>query len=557
MSRIWTIAAFIVLFYTVIIVRLFYWQIVRGTTLRLEAQMQHSIQFRLPSWRGFIFDAHGEPLVSNQDSYLLYANPQKIENIGLFSQVVSTILATDQASISGKLYDQSKVWVLLGRKVDTGIIDKLKLLDLPGLGFEKEPKRLYPEGSMAAQLLGFIGSDQNGLDTGYFGIEGFYDRDLRGKDGMLGRNKDVRGDPILIGQEDRVDAEDGRNLVLWVDKTIQYIAETGLEAGIKKYGATSGAVLIMDPATGGILASASYPSYDPGDWSAYDSSLYKNPNVASSYEPGSTFKVLVMAAGINEGLLTPDTIVDESGPIRIGEYLIRTWDNTYHGKINMTTVLERSSNVGMVFIERLLGKDKLLSYIKNYGFGETTGIDIQEESSPALRDDNDWKEIDLATASFGQGIAVTPIQMIRAVSTIANGGYIMEPHIVKEIRDKDGNVKVIKPKRIRQVISPQAARIVTEMMVNAVDKGEAKWAKPKGYRIAGKTGTAQIPVAGHYDDKKTIASFVGFAPADNPRFVMLVTLREPSSSQWGSETAAPLFFSISKEIFGYLGLPPQ
>jgi len=211
----------------------------------------------------------------------------------------------------------------------------------------------------------------------------------------------------------------------------------------------------------------------------------------------------------------------------------------------------------MVFVAKSLGKEKLMSYIRNFGFGQLTGVDLEEEASPLLREAKEWREIDLATASFGQGIAVTPLQMLRAVGVLANDGWLMEPKMVKEILGAGGESVVVKPKKSRQVIGSDAAHVITEMMINAVDNGEAKWAKPKGYRIAGKTGTAQIPVAGHYDETKTIASFVGFAPADNPRFVMLVTLREPSSSPWGSETAAPLFFTIAKDLFLYMGIPPQ
>lgn len=249
--------------------------------------------------------------------------------------------------------------------------------------------------------------------------------------------------------------------------------------------------------------------------------------------------------------------MDESGPVQIGPYVIRTWNNEYNGKISMTEVLEHSSNVGMVFVAQQLGREKLLAAIRKFGFGKLTNIDLEDEASPELRPDKEWAVVDEYTASFGQGIAVTPIQMVRALAALANGGKMMEPHVVKEIKDAKGKVTTVQPKVVSQVISPETARIVTEMMVAAVDNGEAKWAKPKGYRVAGKTGTAQIPVAGHYDATKTIASFVGFAPADKPRFVMLVTLREPSSSPWGSETAAPLFFTIARDLFTYWGIPPQ
>ena len=326
---------------------------------------------------------------------------------------------------------------------------------------------------------------------------------------------------------------------------------------MEKYGAKEGSVVVLDPKTGGVLAMASFPNYDPSNFAAFPKELYINPVVAGSYEPGSTFKSLVMAAAIHDKLITPQTMMDESGPVESGPYFIRTWNNEYHGSISMTQVLEYSSNVGMVFVAKKLGHDRLLSAIKRFGFGKPTNIDLEDESSPTLRDDNAWAEVDELTASFGQGIAVTPIQMVTAVAALANGGKLMQPHVVKEIREGSGRVIPVKPKVVRQVISPEAARITAEMMVEAVDKGEAKWAKPVGYRIAGKTGTAQIPVAGHYDETKTIASFVGFAPVDDPKFVMLVTLREPQSSQWGSETAAPLFFTIAREFFTYYGIGPR
>jgi cell division protein FtsI/penicillin-binding protein 2 len=493
----------------------------------------------------------------NQPGYLVYSTAPKVKNPRLFSTTLAEILGIDAKTVEENISVPGRVWVPLAHKVEEGTIQQLKDLDLDGLGFERELKRYYPESSMAAQLLGFVGSDDNGTDKGYFGLEGYYDRELKGKDGLLELEKDVRGAPIIVGNATRIEPENGRNLTLWIDRTVQYIAERRLKEGIEKYGAKEGTVTIMDPKTGGILAMASYPSYDPRTFTDYAKELYKNPIVASSYEPGSTFKVLVMSSALDKNLVTPQTTLDETGPTQVGEYAIRTWDNKYHGVISMTQVLEYSSNVGMVFVENKLGKDAMLATIKSYGFGQPTGIDMEEETSPELRVASDWRAIDLATASFGQGIAVTPIQMVRAVSAFANDGWLMEPHLVKDITDNKGHVIPIAPRKILQVIKPETARVISEMMVSAVDNGEAKFAKPKGYRIAGKTGTAQIPVAGHYDATKTIASFVGFAPVDNPKFVMLVTLREPTSSPWGSETAAPLFFNVARDLFNYYGVIPQ
>jgi cell division protein FtsI/penicillin-binding protein 2 len=314
----------------------------------------------------------------------------------------------------------------------------------------------------------------------------------------------------------------------------------------------------MEPKTGNIISMASLPTYTNYEWYKYEPILYKNPIVSDFYEPGSTFKVLVMASGLDASVVEPDTRCDKcAGPREISGYTIRTWNNKYYPQTTMTEVLEHSDNTGMVFVQEKLKKQKFLEYLTKFGLGESTGIDLEEENFPNFRADNLWKPIDLATTSFGQGIAVTPIQMIRAVGAVANGGILVEPHVVSKVITANEQELEIKPKEIRRVISLKTSKVLTEMLVQAVDKGEAKWAKPQGYRIAGKTGTAQIPIAGHYDEKKTIASFVGYAPADNPRFVMLVKLTEPTSSPWGSETAAPLFFSIAREIFHYWNIPPQ
>lgn len=555
MWRIWALFILFALFFGFIIMRLFYWQIIMGDDLRAEASAQYNLSLTIPAIRGAIQSSDGSPIAMNQQASLVFAEPKNISDANIFTKLVAPVLHEDEASISATLSIPGRVWVPLAHKVDNDTVLELKKLNLKGIGFEPESKRFYPEASMAAQLLGFVGADQNGLDQGYFGLEGFYDRLLRGRDGSIELQKDVQGSAILVGDTKRIEAEDGRSLTLYLDRTVQNIAETRLSEGIAKYGAKAGTVTIMDPKTGGILAMASYPSYDPRDFALADRSLFLNPVVASSYEPGSTFKVLIMSGALQEKLVTPDTKVDESGPVPVDNYVIHTWNDQYHGQITTSQILEYSSNVGMVRVEEKMGNDKMLKYLHAYGIGERTSIDLQDESSPELRSDSDWKNIDLATASFGQGLAVTPIQMVRAVTTIASGGWLMEPHVVQKITDATGKTVDIKPKKIRQVISSATASTLTEMMVAAVDKGEAKWAKPAGYRIAGKTGTAQIPVAGHYDPTKTNASFVGFAPADNPRFVMLVTLTEPQSSPWGSETAAPLFFNIARDLFTYYSIP--
>lgn len=557
MRRIWVIFALQSVFYACIVIRLFWVQIWTGQTYKTQAAGQHYFEFLIPSSRGKIQSADGSSLVLNDSVYLVYAQPNEINDKTSFIDGLSGVLPLDRDELNARINQPGRVWVPLAHKVSAQTVDRLKGLQLKGIGFERDFKRFYPEASMAAHILGFVGADDQGADKGYFGIEGYYDKELRGTDGVLRQEKDAQGMPIIVGEMKRFDPIDGRTLRLWMDRTVQRITETRLQEGIKKYGAKSGSIVIMDPKTGGILSMATFPFYDPDSYQHFDQNLYRNPIIADSFEPGSIFKVLVMSAGIEEKLVSPKTEINESGPVSIGEYQIRTWDDTYRGRTTMTDVLVHSSNVGMVYVGNKLGQDKLYDYITAFGFGNPTGVDLQEETTPDLRPSDQWKPIDVATATFGQGIAVTPIQMVRAVGVLANDGWLMEPHAVRQILDTNGKIYDVKPKKIRQVLSPATSRIITEMMIAAVDYGEAKWAKPKGYRIAGKTGTAQIPVEGHYDEKRTIASFVGFAPADDPKFVMLVTLREPTTSPWGSETAAPLFFKIATDLMEYYNITPD
>lgn len=547
---------FLLLFF-LIIIRLLYWQVINSDDLKGIAEKQISTTLDIPAQRGRIYSSDKSPLVINQRSYLVYLEPHKVKNINQTIKILSKNLQTDESSVSAKIMNNELIWVSVARKISEDKMLKLKNEKLDGVGFINEPKRFYPEASMAAHLLGFVGKNTKGSDQGYFGIEGYYDNQLRGRDGFIRIEKDVLGNPILSGRYDEIPAESGRDLVMTIDRSVQFTAEKKLLEGVQKFGAKGGSVIILNPKTGAVLAMVSYPSFDPDDYVNYPSDYYMNPIVSSSYEPGSTFKVLVMAAALNEGKIKPDTIYEENGPVEIGGYAINTWNQKYHGKISISQILEYSSNVGMVFIESQLGDENFIKYITQLGFGKLTDVDLEGESSPDLRPLNKWYKIDYATASFGQGIAVTPLQMIRAVAAVANGGMLLKPFVVQSIVTDDGKKLDTQPKVIRQVFKKEVAAMVTEMMVSAVDNGETRNLKPSGFRIAGKTGTAQIPIQGHYDAQKTIASFVGFAPVDDPKFIMLVTINEPASSPWGSETAAPVFFSIASELFSYYGISPS
>jgi cell division protein FtsI/penicillin-binding protein 2 len=539
-----------------IIVRLFYWQGVKAEELSALGESQYGKQIKLIPLRGEIRTSDGFPIASNKITYLVFANPKEISNREKTVRLLAPLLEVEEASLSA-LLSLNRYWVALKSKVSPEKKEVIEKLDLPGIGFDDQSVRFYPEASLAAKLLGFVGKNEQGDDQGYFGLEGYYDRQLRGKEGIATQVHDALGRPILAKLNNSSGEKNGRNLLLHVDRVLQFILEKELQEGIDRYGAQGGMAAMMDPKTGGILAMASFPSFDPQKYSEYSDKEYKNNFITDTYEPGSTFKPLIMAAAIDSNLVKPDTRCPScSGPVEIGGYTIKTWNNKYHPYLTMTEVLQYSDNTGMVFVGQKLGLERMLNYLQRFGFGEATGIDLQGEVVPSLRPRSQWYPIDIATASFGQGISVTPIELLSAFSSIANKGIRMEPHVVAAVETSEGEIIRIPPKKINQPISETTAKIMTEMLVNAVENGEAKWAKPKGYRIAGKTGTAQIAVEGHYDPNKTIPSFIGFAPADDPKFVMLVVLDRPTKSIYGSETAAPIFFRIAKKALLYYNIAP-
>ncbi len=542
-------------FYLAVIIKLFFIQVLNsGSTNTAYLKTK-----KIPSERGKIFDRNSEPLAVNKNTYLLYFEPKKIKDDYEFVKKINDILQIGEATLSAKIAPQSgekKDWVAVQNGVDKDQRQKILNLGLKGLGFEDQFKRYYPEGSLSSHLLGFVGKTSEGEDIGYFGIEGFYNRDLVGLAGIVKTDRDLLDKPILIGTQERVDPENGRDLYLTIDASIQEIVKRKLLAGLETYRAKEGCVIVVNPTTLELLALACLPDFDVDEYYRFSEDFFKNPAISNLYEPGSTFKPLVMAAAIDEGAVKFDDLYDEKGPVRIGGYTIRTWNDKYEGKITMSRIIEKSSNVGMVYVGQKLGNDNLYKYLKKYRLGESTDIDLQGEASGYLKAKNQWYPIDYSTVSFGQGIALTPIQMVRAFSSIINGGKLMRPYSVKKIgfRLKEKNLD---PVVLNQVISPKTSEIIKKMLVQAVENGEVKWLKPKGYKIAGKTGTSQIPIQGHYDPTKTVASFIGFAPASDPKFLALIVLREPETSPWGSETAAPLFFEIAKELLVYYNIAPE
>lgn len=561
----------------VIVLRLAYWQLIRGSELRAAARSQYSDKDVEITKRGEIYTADGAALVINRPIYNLGVYlpgftgdvrtlPDLLAPL-LDYEITDPLIATDTARAPLKLLELKEAaratmsarlskggYATLAQNISEDVKNKIHQTGLTGLTFDQDFTRGYPEASLSAHVTGFVGRSDAGEPLGYFGLEGYYNRELTSRSKVEAHEKDALGNPLLTGTWEVLPGRLGRSLELYLDRGVQYAVVSELARALERYGAKSGEVVVMDPQTGGILAMAALPTYDPSRFYLYESSLYKNPSIANTYEPGSTFKVLVTAAALSEGVIHESDHCDIcSGPVQIDKYSIKTWNGEYQPNATPEEIIVHSDNTGMVWMQRKLGGEKLVDYIKKFGFGEKTGIDLQEEVAAPLR--SKWGEVDYATSSFGQGIAVTSIQMVRAVSAIANGGRLLEPHVVASVL---GDTPLpVSPKTLRTVISEDAARRTTDLMIKAVEYGEAKWAKPKGYTIAGKTGTAQIAVAGHYDAQKTIASFVGFAPAHNPRFVMLVKLSEPQSSQWGSETAAPLWFTIAKRLLLHYNIPPD
>ncbi len=533
-------------FFAALIFRLFYWQVIRGPELALRASRQHQQTTTLKAQRGTIYDRKGEILAGTRNLYhlFLYKPNLKMDTSGVIKQLSEAIpeLTTEYLI---ERFGLNSNWISIKHYLDSDQKSKIESLKIDGLNFEDEYQRYYPEASLSAHILGFVGSDAAGQEQGYFGLEGFFDRQLRGRGGKIKAEKDAHGQPILIGRYQLLSSIEGRSITTTIDKKIQFIVESSLKDGIARYQAKAGNAIVMETKTGKIIAMASYPNYDPSHFSDFVSGYYKNPNVANLFEPGSIFKVVVMAAALDAGVIEPDTQCSSicSNQINIGEYSIKTWNDKYYPHTTMTDVIVHSDNTGMVFAANKLGVEKFNHYLDIFGFGRQTGIEQQEEVTARLKTNNETKEIDLATNSFGQGIAVTPIQMISAVNVIANKGKYQKPSLIEKI-DEEG----APPSKPKDVISEEAARKITQMMVEAVDRGESKWAKPKNVSIAGKTGTAQIPISGHYDPEKTIASFVGFFPSANPEYTMLVSLTEPQTSQWGSETAAPLWFGIARQL---------
>lgn len=553
-ERRWFVLLFICL--SLVVLRLGYWQVVRHADLKDQAEAQYRRTITTAGERGTIWTADGYPLVINERRYRLYAQPFRIKHdpVELAAQICFALpqLQTSCDSVRSALGDSTSRWKYLVNELDEAQKDSLSAMNDPGIGFEPFAVRSYPQASMAAQLIGFVGKNEIGNDTGYFGIEGALENELRGRSDTKTVLTDALG--YQLSPEDvRLSRLRGRDVVLTIRRDVQALAESQLNYGLERYGAKSGEIIILDPRTGDILALANAPSFDPRQARSSSPSAFINRSLNDVYEPGSTFKVLTVAAGLNEGAITPETRCTScSGPRLIAGYTIKTWNDVYRPGITMTEALEKSDNTAMIFVAEKIGAEKLKSYLQKFGIGTPIGIELQGDRSTPFP--TKWGPVELATISFGQGIGTTSLQMVRAVATIARGGQMITPKIIKSTRDQNEE----RPTPIvtgDQVITPATANTMKTMMIAAAQHGEAQWVYSNKFRAAGKTGTSQIAENGSYNPEKTIASFIGFSPPEDPKFVMMVKLVEPQSSIWAAETAAPLWYKVADQLHLLLNIP--
>jgi cell division protein FtsI/penicillin-binding protein 2 len=508
----------------------------------------------LAPMRGRIWDRKGQLLAGNFVQYDITASPDLIGDPGRVAEALAPELDMTVDELTERLSSDEK-WLSLKSSVAQEVGDRIAEKGITGITVAPVWRRSYPEGMLAAHLLGFV----NAEDQGYYGVEGYYDSELRGQEGTRVYQQDAWNRVIPLGLADDEPPQAGVDVALTLDRTVQALVEEELAVGLEQTGAESGIIIVMDPRTGAILAMASAPAYDPNHyWDVLDTRLFVNPAASSQYEPGSVFKVLTVAVALENGSVSPDTIFYDEGQIEVGGQIVRNANRQAYGYVTLTEVLIHSLNVEMARISTLMGPDVFYRGIRAFGIGHRTGVDLEGEVVGELRVPGDWRwhESDLATNAFGQGLAVTPLQLITAVAAIANDGVLMQPYVVTEKVYSDGRIERAQPAPITWAISAETAHLVAEMMAHTVEHG-IKRAQVSGYRIAGKTGTAQLWTPLGYDEQKTIASFVGFAPVDDPQVIVLVRLDKPTSSQWGAQTAAPTFARLAKRLFVLLEIPPD
>lgn len=545
------------------------WRLVSFQVVGSERLQSQGRDFRIQEQtllprRGLIRDRGGLVLATNIPSTDIYVTPKKLtdrDRVGL-AQELSAILTIPLDTVYARVNNTNVEWSLVARQLDDATVTAIKARfppkDHPEIIYQEVPKRTYPNGPFLSPLLGFT----NASGAGVYGVEGRYNDLVGGEPGTLVAETDVARQPLAFGQQQYRAPVEGADLSLTIDAAIQRMAEDELARTVSEQGAVGGTILVMDPNTGAILASASAPSYDPNTYNRADPQSYLNPAVSATYEPGSTFKIFTMASGLQTGGITPQTTLIDNGFAKVETDTIYNLDHTAWGPETMEQVLERSSNVGASYIAKRTGKENFYGMLRQFGMGQKTGVDLDGEELGIVRwPDNPttiWHPIDLYTNSFGQGLTVTPLQMVTAASAIANGGTLYTPYVVGRVERHGDLVQDRQPQPVRQVIRPEVAATVRQMMTEAEHKALASKVNLPGYDIAAKTGTAQIPdpKTGTYDPNKTIASIISFFPAEKPLFTVLIKIDQPKKNSLGGDVAAPALGRLAGQLLRYAGVPP-
>jgi len=554
-----------------VLARLFSLQILDHDYYNALAQDQHQFLATLFPKRGKIFmqdlssrqrdgEEHHSPLAVNKEFQQVYLVPKDVpgENKEVLVDSLVKILDLDEQVIRERVNKPNDPYEPLKHKVDKEEAQKIEELDLEGLGLISETWRYYPYQTLASHLSGFVGIIEE-KKIGQYGLEGYYQDELRGQLGFLSGEKDIAGYWIPSANQEIELAQDGVNLILTIDENIQFKAEKELKQVIDRWQAESGTIIVMEPATGAIRAMASWPVFDPNEYSQVeDINFFLNPAIQEVYEPGSVFKPITMAAGLDSGRVTPSTTYNDTGQIRIKGSTITNVDGKSYNQQTMTQVLEKSLNTGAVFVQRAVGKDLFQDYIERFNLHKPTGIDLLGEVKGNISNLYTGRDINLATISFGQGITVTPLGLVAAIGAIANNGNLVKPFVVERFVYPDDREVVTQSEIVSQVISSDTAETLTKMLVSVVENGYGKSAQVAGYDVAGKTGTAQmadLEKGGYTED--TIHSFVGYAPAFNPKFVILVKLDKPQGIRFASDSVSPVFRRITEYLLNYLEIAPE
>lgn len=564
-GRIRFLAGFFGLLFVCLVLRLTTLQVASSDYYKGLAQDQHAFFAKLSPLRGDIkisdqLSPESYPVATNIEATLVYAVPKDIKDAQATAKALAPIIGSTEGDLASRLSNLDRVYVPLKHRLTDSDKKAIEALNLSGVHFDSERVRFYPERQFLSHIVGFLGyrSDSGSDQVGVYGLERKYDAILSGMAGGI-RNQSAAGRWLFGSGGDFIPAQNGNNLMLTIDRAIQMQAEQVLTKAVIDNLADGGCITVMDPKTGAILAMASNPSYDPNEYSKVaDQAVFINSCTSSSYEPGSVFKAVTMAAGVEKGVVGPDTTYDDTGQVVVDGYTIKNSDNKAHGIQTMTQVLEESLNTGVIFVKDKIGNSLFSDYVSKFGFGSPTGIDLPESTGNT----NNIKgnvQVNFDTASFGQGISVTPLQMVRAYAALANGGRLPTPYVVAAQITPDGKTISTETKLSAPVISEKTASTLGAMLVSVVERGHGKRAAVKGYYVAGKTGTAQVAKkeGGGYDPNNNIGTFVGYAPVEDPKFVMLVRVNHPRTVQFAESTAAPAWGQMAQFLLSYFNVPPN